>query len=180
MINLTPNQEKKKLINDFYLRLVVVFIIVLGVSVIISSFALVPAYLFSMTKKNFSNEKLLVQKSLPVPEFDQKTLSLIGELNSKLSLVENSKKNKLLVSERIINEIISKKTPDIKITSFSYLNDPLRGKVINVRGIAPSRDRLLIFRMALEGDKNFTKVDLPISNFIKGSNIQFDLDLVAL
>ncbi len=179
MINLTPNKEKKKMIKDFYLRLVVVFIMMLGVSVVISSFALIPSYLFSIVKKRFSEEKLVVQKNIPLPEFDQQTLALIGDLNSKLNLIENSKKDKFLVSDRVINKILSKKMTDIKINKFSYKFDTVNGKIIGVQGTAPSRERLLLFKTALEEDSSFTKVDLPISNFIRGSNIQFNLNLVA-
>ena len=39
-------------------------------------------------------------------------------------------------------------------------------------------ERLLLFRKALEDNTAFKKVDLPISNFVKGSNIQFDINLI--
>jgi len=168
------------MIKDFYLRLVVVFIMVLGVSVVISSFALVPSYFFSLTKKKFSEEKLLQQKSVPTPQFDQNALLLIGELNSKLSLIENTKKNKFLVSERVINEILSKRTSDIKINKISYQINPLNEHAISIHGTAPSREKLLFFRQTLEADARFSKIHLPISNFIKGTDIKFTVDLIAL
>jgi hypothetical protein len=68
--------------------------------------------------------------------------------------------------------------PDIKITQILYDNTVAKGdKKVNIQGTAPSRERLLIFRQALEGNPAFKKVDLPISNFVKGSNIQFSLSL---
>ena len=70
--------------------------------------------------------------------------------------------------------------PDIKINQISYENNLLKGKIINIKGSAVSRERLLLFRLAFENDANFKDVDLPISNFIKGSNIQFNLSLIAL
>ena len=59
-----------------------------------------------------------------------------------------------------------------------YENDATKGKKVTVLGIAPSRELLLLFRRALEDDVAFKKVDLPISNFVKGSNIEFSLSLI--
>ncbi len=67
---------------------------------------------------------------------------------------------------------------DIKITKISYQADKAKGGTVSIAGTAPSRDRLLLFKKALDDDNNFTKVDLPISNFVKGSDIQFNLTLV--
>jgi len=67
---------------------------------------------------------------------------------------------------------------NIKITDISYENDSLNGKKISIQGTAPSREVLLSFRQAFENDNTFKQVDLPISNFVKGSNIQFYLSLI--
>ena len=178
MINLIPTEEKKILAKDFYLRLVALFFIVLAVSVLIASAALLPSYFIASIKENLANTKLDLQKREPVPSIDKETLSMIGLLNNKLGLIEKAQVNKFIVTERIINEINLKKMPDIKITEILYENDPLIGKKISINGIAPSRERLLLFRRALEDDTFFKKVDLPISNFVKGSNITFYLSLI--
>jgi len=51
---------------------------------------------------------------------------------------------------------------------------------VSIEGIAPSREILLAFRRLLENDPLFKSVDLPISNFIKGSNIRFNLNLIPV
>jgi hypothetical protein len=178
MINLIPNQEKKKKVKDFYFRLVVVFFAVLGSSVLVGSAAILPSYFLSSVKKNLSESKLEAQKAESAPLVDQSTLLTVEELNSKLSLIENAEKNKYLVSLKVINEIMAKKMPDIKITQIVYDNATVGGKKISIRGIASSRERLLLFRRALEDNPAFKKVDLPISNFVKGSNIQFSLSII--
>ena len=119
-----------------------------------------------------------MQKSEPVPLPDQQTLLAIKDLNNKLTLIENAQNNKFVISEKVINAIILKKIPKIKITDISYENDSLKGKKISIQGNAPSREILLLFRQALEDSVAFKQVDLPISNFVKGSNIQFYLSLI--
>jgi len=180
MINLIPIEEKKKRVIIFYYKLIVVFFIVSSFSILIASIAILPSYFISSAKENFAEAKLEAQKHEPVPTVDQQTSLIIKDLNNKLSLIENAEQNKFLVSQKVINEIISKKMSDIKIIQISYENDPLKGKKISIQGSAPNRERLLLFRQALEDDNAFSKVDLPISNFVKGYNIQFYLDLIPL
>lgn len=178
MINLIPNEEKKRKVKDFYFRLLVVFFVVLGISILIASVSILPAYFLSLEKKNLINTKLEIQQNEPMLSLDQETLDVVKDLDNKLNLVGKNKVNKYIVSQKIINEIISKKMPDIKITKILYQNDPVKGKSVSINGTAGSRERLLLFRRALEDSIAFKKVDLPISNFIKGSNIRFSLSLI--
>ena len=145
MINLIPNEEKKKKVKDFYFRLLVTSCFVFGVSMIITSAAIFPAYLFSSIKKDLTDTKLEKQKKEPVPLVDQRTLSTVKSLNNKLSLIEKNKANKYAVSQKIINEIILEKTNDIKIIQIFYQVDSLNVKTISINGTAPSRERLLLF-----------------------------------
>ena len=178
MINLIPQEEKKKMTKGFYYKLVVLFLAVLSFSIFTALIAILPSYFFSSVKINIVNAKLEDQKNEPVPLPDQQTLTIIKDLNNKLALIENAEKNQFIISQKVINAIILKKMSNIKITNISYENDPLRGKRISIQGSAPSREVLLLFRLALEDDSNFKQVDLPISNFVKGSNIKFYLSLI--
>src|SRR3989344_4096745 len=178
MINLIPNQEKKKMVRDFYYRLTIVFLGMLCVSLFIAILALLPAYLLSVSKNNIAKEKLEAQKNEPAPPFNQETLAMIKDLNLKLNLIENAEKDKFSVSEKVINAVLLKKIPNVKITRIFYENDLLKGRKISISGTAPSREVLLAFRQALENDTSFKEVDLPISNFVKGSNIEFYLNLI--
>lgn len=178
MINLIPNQEKKRKVKDFYFRLGVVFLVTMAVCILINLVAILPAYFLSSVKKNLVEEKLATQKSDPIPITDQNTLATITDLKSKLDLIEKAEQGKYLVSTSVINEVLLKKMPDIKITEISYNYNSTNGKKVSISGIAPSRERLLLFRNALQEDVAFKKVDLPISNFIKGSDIEFSLTLI--
>jgi len=177
MINLIPKEEKKKMATDFYLRLFILFLWMMSFSVFVASVAMLPAYFFSLVKDATSNTKLEIQKNTQVPAVGEESLSAIKDMNTKLNLVENAENNKFLVSEKVINEIISDKTPDIKIVQITYQNDPITGKTVVVLGTAPSRQSLLLFEQTLENDSAFKNVNLPISDFVKDSNLQFNLSL---
>jgi len=178
MINLIPIEERKRMIKDFYFRFFTVLFIILGLSMVVASIVFLPSYFFSIVKKNSVDQKLEIQKKEPVPQIDEETLSQIQDLRNKLSLVEKAETSKFSISEKVISEIVSKKMPDIKINHISYENDPVKKMSVKINGVAPSRERLLLFRNTLEQDPLFSEVNLPISNFIKGSNIEFYLDLI--
>ncbi len=178
MINLIPSQEKKKMVNDFYLRLFIVFFAVISIAFLVAAIAIVPYYFFSKDKFDFASEKLISQMNVPVPFFDKKTNELINDIDLKVSLIEEAQKGKFLVSENVIDKILSKKTPSIKITRISFEDTLAKGKVISIVGSAASRDKLSNFRDTLQADPDFEKVDLPISNFVKGKDIQFNLTII--
>lgn len=178
MINLIPNTEKKEMIKNFYYRLAAVSIFALGIVMLIASVALTPSYFLSSVKKSLVVEKLEAERKEPVDAEDLETLKSLSVLDGRLSMLEKSAQNRFIVTERVINEILLKKVPDIKITQISFEKNDAGEKTISIRGSAGSRDRLLLFRRALEDDPLFKKVDLPISNFVKGSNIQFYLSLI--
>ncbi len=180
MINLIPNEEKERMVKDFYLRLVVVSFVMLGVSFFVASLAILPAYILSSAEKNFIDSKLKSQENETIPLPDKNTLEIVQDLEDKLNLVEHIKPEKLNFSQRIITEVVLKKLPNIRITEIFYQNDPQKGELINVSGRAPSREVLLSFRRALEDSTAFLKVNLPISNFVKGSDIRFNLSLIPL
>lgn len=178
MINLIPKEEKKKMIKSFYYRILILFLMVMGFIVMIIFVSILPAYFLSSVREGISNGKLEAQKLEPVPLPDQQTMGLVQELNNKIRIIDQAKKNQFTISKNVINAIILKKLQGIKITDISYQFDPLKEKKVSIQGIAPSREVLLLFRLALEDDVAFSRVDLPISNFVKGSNIKFYLSLI--
>jgi hypothetical protein len=178
MINLIPKEEKKRMTTDFYFRIAVLFLVLFGSCILIASIAILPSYFFSSMKNVLADTKLEIQKREPLPLLGEQSLLIVKDINKKLDLVESSEKNKFLPSQKVINSILLKKRPDIKITQILYENDVAKGKKISITGTAPSREVLLLFRKALEDSSNFKSINLPISNFVKGSNIQFYLNLI--
>jgi hypothetical protein len=180
MINLIPNEEKKQMARGFYLRLLVVWFLVLALAFFVATISLLPSYLVSSAKREIAFNNLNVQKNIVLPVIDQNTLTTINDLNTKISLIEKVNKDKFVVSEKVLNEIILRKIPEIKIIQISYEKGDSAEKKVKIHGQASSREKLLAFRQLLEQDPFFTNVNLPISSFIKGSDIVFDLSLTVL
>ncbi len=177
MINLIPKEEKKAMIRGFYYRLVVLFFTVIAVSLFIAGLTRLPSFFLSSTKISIAEANLNTQKNEPVPVPDQEALAVMQDLNAKLSIIKAASLNKFSVSRDVLSAIFLKKGSSIKITDITYTSDSTNGSQVYLQGLAPSREVLLSFRQALEDDPMFKQVDLPISNFVKGSDIEFFLKL---
>jgi hypothetical protein len=178
MINLIPSEEKKIIHKVFYIRFTIVSFVVLGIAVLIGGVMLLPSFFYSSIEKNLALNQLEVQKNNPPIEFEQGAENLIKDLENKLNIINNAQKDKFLVSDKIINKINAKLIEGIKITEMNYLHDDTKGKTLEIRGFSSTRDNLLNFKNSFDRDGDFKKVDLPISNFIKSTNIQFNLILI--
>ena len=177
MINLIPKEDKKKMAMSFYYRLLALFFFMFSFAIFIGSGALLPAYFSSVSKDSTADLKLEIQRNNTVPTVGQESLTAIQDMNTKLGIVENAEKSKFPLSQGVIADILSSKTSDIKITQILYTDDLTEGKKITILGIAPSRESLLSFEQLLQNNPAFKNVSLPISSFIKDSNLQFDLSL---
>ena len=90
MINLIPNQEKKKMVKGFYFRLAMLSLWMLCIPLLIALLVLLPSYFFSNYKNNLATKKLETQKAEQVPLFDQETTAIIQDINTKLKLIPES------------------------------------------------------------------------------------------
>lgn len=178
MINLIPIEEKVRINREFCFRLLSVSFLTFGLLFLISCVVIFPSYVFLMEKKTAIDLKLDLQKKEPVPEIDQKALNIIEDLNKKIETVDKSQKERYDISTKIIKEILLRKIAGIKLTQIYYSVDELGEKRISMSGVASDRAHLLDFRKSLEADTSFSKVNLPISNFVKDSDIEFNLTLV--
>ncbi len=179
MINLIPTEEKKKMVKDFYLRFTVVCLVTLGFVMFIASIALLPSYFFVSTKESAIKSKIENQKNIPLSTPDIETSTAVLNINKRLQIMESAQKGKFSITQKVINEILIEKLPEIKISKIIYEGNTVDSRKIQISGSAPSREKLLLFRLALEDNPAFKKVDLPISNFVKGSDISFFITLLA-
>jgi hypothetical protein len=76
------------------------------------------------------------------------------------------------VSETVLKSILENRPTGIKFTQIFY-NERPEARILEVHGIATDRAILRNFKSTLDANKAFSKVDLPISNFIERSDINF-------
>ncbi len=166
--------------KEFYYRLGTLAFLAIAVVFGVGIISLTPAYFLSLVNNASAEKKLKIQEEEPLPVFDEESRQAVEDINRKLALIEGAQKNTFSVIERAIQAVVAKKIPGIRINRIAYNDTAVKGKQISITGTAPSRDVLLQFRQAFEKDVSFTNVELPISNFVKGSNIEFNLNVTPV
>lgn len=175
MFNLLPENLRKNIITDYRLRLTILsllFVVLIQVCFLIFLF---PTWLTSNYKeKDYlirSEEMNTFLSTLDLAS----TTSNVKNLNNKLSTINENLSYPL--SLPIINNILSKKTTNIKISGIYYTINSKNSGLVTVNGVSDKRDSLVLFAENLRSIPEFKKVDLPISNLAKDKNIEFTINI---
>lgn len=177
MINLLPLSEKKKILTEYRLRLGVVSVFAVAGLVLASLALLGPSYFLSISKHTLVSSDLarLEAAHVGVPQAGD-AVTEIKVVNKKVDIFLKTEKVPHLVFSETILKIIATKGAQVKIIGFMYDAVPDRERV-TLSGVAASRDSLAQFVEALKKDTTFTTVTLPISSYVKSTDIDFSIVL---
>ena len=175
MLNILPTEEKKKILVEYRLRLGVVSVFALGALVFSSLVLLAPSYMLAVVKYNGISEELsaLELKQSNVGQ-EKEVGAQIRDENKKIDLFLKGDTSGRLSPPQAILNIIGIKGDAIKIQGFIYDASALQERLV-VTGVAADREGLARFVETLKKDPTFTKVELPISSYVKSSNIDFSV-----
>lgn len=183
MINLLPKEQKKKIVAEYKMRLVTVGAILLLSVIIISTIVITPFYFTTKATLARSESIFNNSKNSPDLEIDSESMKVINNTENDLKLLFGYDKQKL-VSKDVIDIIVANKGNTISINSINYANsvDTKDEKansqmVVSVGGIAQNREELKSFVYRLMGVQSFTNVSVPISNYLKGVDLEFVITL---
>ena len=175
MFNLLPENLRKEIVKEYRFRLsiiIILFVIIIQLSFLVFLF---PSWLTSFYKeKDFSARGDEADRSLLSLDISS-TTAYIKSLNSTLSVIDNSLDYPEFVP--IINEVLSKKTTGIRLSSINYSADSKTAGTLNITGMSDKRDTLVSFVDKLKDVSYLKKVDLPISNLAKDKNIDFSINI---
>lgn len=176
MLELLPNSQKKSVKREYFLRLLAVVLLLLSIVGILSLVSLSPSYFLSVEKEGIVSQTFeKLEKSNKSITEDKMLQSDIK--NSQEMLILLKPPEKLISINDLISKIIDKKNSSIRIDEIvatSYKNNQYQ---ILLKGNSESRDILKSFVENLKNSGLFESVDLPISNFTKIADIDFDITL---
>ncbi|MBI3634558.1 MAG: hypothetical protein HY228_03005 [Candidatus Yonathbacteria bacterium] len=176
MINLLPLEEKKKIRAEYRLRLSALVMLATALSLLASLILLSPVYLLTLSKYQFASEKFVRLESEQGKTEQEKELNAqINEVNKKTALFLKEDRRQAVFSE-IVTKIIETKGSTIRIQNIFYETSPGRERFV-ISGRADDRDLLALFVENLKKDPFFTTVDIPISSYIKSTDIDFSVIL---
>lgn len=179
MINLLPAAYKKSLEREYMLRVFTVLLMLFGVTGGIALIFVIPAYINATLKEQTLTLQLETLKKSQVIDKNDSLNQIIQDINKKLKIFPDSD-TKSPISKSIINSIVADKGTGIVISQINYSKTQDGVTMVNIIGSAKDRDTLLAFQKVLEGEPQFKNITVPISNFIKESNLEFSITFSAI
>ncbi len=183
-MNLLPQADKSAIKQEYYRRLAVVAAVFFLVIILIGMIPLTTAYIVAMYQISNLNKEINFTNQSNLARGTGANEAIIKDVNSKIDLLNAVGKDDLGYDiSAIYASIIASSTA--KITSLAY--DQVQVKKgttkevahrIVVSGVAADRSQLQAFVKVLKSDSRFASVDLPISDLIASSNIDFSITII--
>lgn len=171
---LLPLHERILLRREYHIRVTIVFLFMVCLALMIGISSLFITYVKALTLEAEIQEKANSldndKDSSDIKDIQQsvvKSLALLDSLNKEKKLVPNTD---------LIGGLINMRG-SLRFTAFSTAKTGTTTYSINVQGVAPTRNSLLTFKSAFESLASGNRVDLPVSELAKSTNIQFSLQL---
>lgn len=174
MINLLPLPEKKTIRREYYRRLIVLSLKGFLLLAAVAAIPVLPVYLRMNLSENVADARLAALAAGRASSLEREVRASVTDINQKLSIF--ALKPEWNFSREILQPVLDHRGASIQLNSIFAERTPA-GAVAKLRGQAADRDKLLGFRQRLEAVPEFARVDLPISNFVKGRNIEFSLEI---
>jgi hypothetical protein len=174
MINLIPPTARRSVIREYWLRVISVWLFLLGTGFLIVATLLLPTYMIILIQKGETVDNAK-SSSETAATYD----GLAAELSdgTELARVLLSSPSTTPLSQ-YIQTIEAQSGDAVAVNSYVYKMDTSGEGVITISGIADTRQALAGFRDVLSNDSHFSNVELPISNLIKERDLLFSIQLL--
>lgn len=180
MANLLPREEKKRGRMVYRLRMGVVVVVAIAFLAAANLALLAPSYIRAGTKEQTAEARVTRISGVSADEQARAEKTVREEARAfekKTALFLGSRTTARQTSlAGVIADILALREAPVKIQSISYDKTEARERFV-VAGVSAYRDHLARFVDALKKDTRFTKVEIPISSYVKTNNINFSIAL---
>jgi type IV pilus assembly protein PilM len=175
MINVLPELEKKSLRHVYWMRFTSTVFSFIALSSLIAILLVLPSYFFSVSKSNIASSRLEAF-NLANPEIETIDLNnSINDINNKLTILSVGSSLDV-VSDTILNDLVHNLPKGIALFQIAY-NEGSTGRNIEIHGKATDRTTLRNFKSSLDNNPHIAQADLPISDFLSPTNIDFTISI---
>lgn len=177
MLNLLPEEQKKKVTQEYSKRIWIVLCFGVIAVVAVSATFLIPVYVMAYgTYADFLNQKKELDSRIAASERDTSAES-VRDISGAIRILKQY--NVATPPTKLIESVVKNRAPGVRIVHISYTpsqNDPV---AIDISGRATTRTALVNFSDKLKANPDFSSVSIPISNFAKEKNIDFTAKLIV-
>lgn len=171
MIRFLPEKNKKEIKFEYFSRIFVFGMIFMFLIGIFSVFTIFPSFIISYYRDiSIEAQSQDVKKDIIDVSEQEKNVDKANVLSSYIMGL------KVDTPSVEIERIVKEKT-NTKITEITYQNSK-EGYRYVVKGIASTREDLLLFVKKLKIIKDFSSVSLPVSDYVKSSDIDFSITIL--
>ena len=178
MFNLLPLEEKNAIRKEYRYRLMVVALVGLFVTFLVGSVLLVPSYGLSKIKEvSVVKNNALLKEGATARDDGRVVTEELRDTKSILSALKPS--DHTVYFHEVLGGIIEQRPSGVLLQGILMQSVGVAQTEFHLSGVARNRVDLVLFQKRLEGEKRFTKVDIPFSNFAKDSDIPFTVTIQA-
>ncbi len=172
MLELLPQENKKKIFTEYIFRVSNVALLFLLASQILLLFLFTPSFFWT----KYRDENLISQLSGVSFGADSKDnpTNLIHTVNDLTKALSDGK-SLSLSSNDAVQKVLAFKGKGIKIYSFNVNRIDASSMNFSISGIADTRNDLIGFQSALKQGVGFQNVVLPVANIIKNVDADFTI-----
>ena len=175
MINLLPIKEKRRIYKLYRMRLLSSALVFLFFSFLIGTVLLLPAFFFTNIKESEGENRLSVVREAALLIDAEKIKKEALRVSTRFNfLVKEVEKNDNV--SQIFNSIVENADGTISLRGFLYQKSTTDRKVV-INGNASDRESLTAFSNKLKENPEYTRVDLPISQFVESKDISFRISI---
>lgn len=177
MSNLLPYSEKKKILGMYRKRFLALVFFSAAFILFSGAVLLFPAYVVLKDSAGSLTEKRDQLKKDETAALQGTLAKTISDINKRLAVFPDTAILSPVIGT-FVRPVLTTKTPAIHITNMGYTVGDSGTINVQISGIAASRSSLLSFADALKATNGFKNVTVPISSFIKDSNVTFTISAV--
>jgi len=176
MFKLLTDEARQKVSEEYTLRRGVLTMLGVSAVLVVGSISLVPAYIISESHIRVAQARTEALKNSPTGEKRDELVSWLSVTNKKLKILSPNSQTSIPYESFI--KVVSSKSTGIKIAELEWSKTDTDTLLV-IRGNASDRQALLDFQSKLNDTKAFSKAVLPVSDFAKDKDIDFELKLVS-
>lgn len=174
MFKLLTEDSKAELEREYASRRAMLAVVSLSIILGIALISLFPSYLLSTLRLGEATARVNSLTHSPMREDSDALERWFSSFKQKLTVL--APKSNIGKPYELFLLVLSAQPETVKLTGFSWKTDT-KGNVLNVEGFAQDRKALLDFEGRLNALGSFSKVSLPVSNFAKDKDIEFELTI---
>lgn len=169
---LLPDNLRVSIRREYRIKLIIVFCLMLTVAGVIGIVALFPSFIHAYSTQQSRTSSVSSTDSAKDKEYAKMKAEFASDYTQLRTITPYTKSSD---PSEFINSIIDLKG-NIKINSIAFSRDASTTISLIIRGIAPTRASLLVFKDKIESLDN-TTVDLPVSELTKSVDAPFSMQI---